>query len=79
MDHSALALLIPILALATGFVVVLKLPSKLFTPRADPRIAALEVELHRLRQELADAHERLDFAERLLAQAHDSRRLEPGG
>jgi hypothetical protein len=29
-----------------------------------------------LRQELAEAHERLDFAERLLAQVSQARRLE---
>jgi hypothetical protein len=51
--------------------------------QADPdaemeaRVEALELEVSSLRQELAEAQERLDFAERLLAQASESRRLEP--
>jgi hypothetical protein len=41
----------------------------------EARVEALELEVSSLRQELAEAHERLDFAERLLAQAPESRRL----
>lgn len=40
------------------------------------RLEAIEAELSDQRRELADAHERLDFAERLLAQAAEERRLQ---
>jgi hypothetical protein len=42
----------------------------------EARVEALELEVSSLRQELAEAHERLDFAERLLAQVSEARRLE---
>ena len=38
---------------------------------------ALEGEVDTLRQELAEAHERLDFAERVLAQQAATRRVDP--
>lgn len=41
------------------------------------RIEALEDELTRLRKELSEAQERLDFTERMLAQRPDQRRVEP--
>ena len=41
----------------------------------EERVEALELEVGSLRQELAEAQERLDFAERLLAQASETRRL----
>jgi anti-sigma-K factor RskA len=41
------------------------------------RLDALDAEVGRLRQELSDAQERLDFAERLLAQRPDPRRVGP--
>jgi hypothetical protein len=41
------------------------------------RLDVLESEMGSLRQELSEAQERLDFAERLLAQAADSRRVGP--
>jgi hypothetical protein len=40
---------------------------------------ALEGEVDTLRQELAEAHERLDFAERVLSQKADARRVDPQG
>jgi Spy/CpxP family protein refolding chaperone len=43
------------------------------------RMEALEDELTRLRQELSEAQERLDFTERMLAQRPDPRRVEPRG
>jgi hypothetical protein len=43
-----------------------------------PRLEALEFEVSDLRQELSEAQERLDFTERVLAQAQESRRVEPG-
>ncbi len=36
----------------------------------------MEQELTSVRQELAEAHERLDFAERLLAKGPDGKRVE---
>ncbi|HEX6617199.1 MAG TPA: hypothetical protein VF046_12920 [Gemmatimonadales bacterium] len=50
------------------------------TPRAlpaDDRLAALEDDMSELRRELAEAQERLDFAERVLAQPPDTRRVGP--
>lgn len=38
-------------------------------------LEALEGEMHRLRQELSETQERLDFAERVLAQRPDPRRV----
>jgi hypothetical protein len=41
------------------------------------RLEALEAEMGDLRRELGEAQERLDFAERVLAQAPDARRVGP--
>jgi hypothetical protein len=41
------------------------------------RLEALEVEMTDMRRELSEAQERLDFAERLLAQGREARRVEP--
>jgi hypothetical protein len=41
----------------------------------EARLDALELEMTNLRQELAEAQERLDFAERVLAQQPETRRL----
>lgn len=40
------------------------------------RLDSLEFEVGNLRRELSEAQERLDFAERLLAQGQESRRLD---
>jgi hypothetical protein len=40
-------------------------------------VEALEIEVGKLRQELGETQERLDFAERVLAQAPESRRMGP--
>jgi len=40
-------------------------------------VAALDVELSALRRELTETQERLDFAERLLAQQREPRRVDP--
>jgi predicted outer membrane protein len=40
-------------------------------------LEALDIEASKLRQELSEARERLDFAERLLAQEAESRRMGP--
>jgi len=44
---------------------------------AEARFAALEAEVSRLRGELGETQERLDFTERLLAQGSESRRVGP--
>jgi hypothetical protein len=41
------------------------------------RLEALEAELSKLRQDLSETEERLDFAERLLAQGRETRRVGP--
>jgi hypothetical protein len=41
------------------------------------RLEALEGEVGKLRQELSETQERLDFAERLLAQVREPRRMGP--
>jgi hypothetical protein len=41
------------------------------------QLEALDVNVSRLRQELSEMHERLDFAERLLAQRPETRRMGP--
>jgi len=43
----------------------------------ETRFEALEGEVGTLRQELSEAQERLDFAERLLAQGPEARRVGP--
>jgi hypothetical protein len=40
-------------------------------------LEALEAEVTKLRMELGDAQERLDFTERMLAQGSESRRVDP--
>jgi len=42
-----------------------------------PRLEGLEAEVSNLRQELTEAQERLDFAERLLARGAEARRVDP--
>jgi hypothetical protein len=41
------------------------------------RLESLEAELSRLRQELVETQERLDFTERMLAQGSEKRRVGP--
>jgi hypothetical protein len=41
------------------------------------RLESLEADVSKLRQELGEAHERLDFAERMLAQGKDKPRVGP--
>ena len=72
MDPRTLGLLIPILALLTGLIVVLKMPRRAFLKDPEPdtgndeRIQMLEDEVSQLRQQLAATDERLRFAEQLL-------------
>jgi len=81
MDPNSLAPLIPVAAiLAWGAIKIAKIKAQGRAGAADPdanaRLQAVETELGTLRQELGEVHERLDFAERLLAQ-HTPTRLEP--
>lgn len=81
MGPDSLAPLIPVAAiLVWGAVKIAKIRAQGRTGGADPeaaaRLEALESELGTLRQELGEVHERLDFAERLLAQ-HAPTRINP--
>jgi|GEM_PF-3858759 hypothetical protein len=71
MEPAVLALLIPVLALATKFVHALKRPRDSYASNSRDVIApgdsALADEVAILRHELADTRDRLDFMERLLA------------
>ena len=76
-----LAPLIPIAAiLVWGGIKIASIRAKARVGAVDPeaaaRLEAMETELGTLRQELGEVHERLDFAERLLAQ-HAPTRLNP--
>lgn len=84
MDPGTLALLIPVLALATGLVTAIKRPARPSRRHRDeePDDAgrrALEEEVDALRLQLADQQTRLDFVERLLAQPKDAARLPESG
>jgi hypothetical protein len=74
--EGILALMIPVLALATGFVAVLKKPSGRRQASVDaPQTVALIDEVAQLREELARVNERLDFTERLLMGSTPAARL----
>jgi hypothetical protein len=51
--------------------------SRLDAPDTPEALGALEDEMSRLRQDLSETQERLDFAERMLAQKPDARRMGP--
>ena len=73
MGPDTLAPLIPVAAILAWCVVkIAKIKAQSRTAGADPdaagRLQALEQEVGALRQDLVEAQERLDFAERVLAQ-----------
>jgi hypothetical protein len=73
MDPGSVGVFIPIAAiLAWGAVKIAKIQAAAHTAGSEPellrRLEAVENELGAVRQELMEAQERLDFAERLLAQ-----------
>jgi hypothetical protein len=75
MDPGSIGALIPVAAiLMFGAVKIAKIQAQArggrtgADPEATARLEALEAELGTLRQELGEVYERLDFAERLLAQ-----------
>ena len=80
MDPSFLGPLVPIAAIiAFAAVKIVKLrasaaPASL-SADVTARLEALEQRVDGLQQELSETHERLDFAERLLSQARDERRI----
>ncbi|MEP6689368.1 MAG: hypothetical protein ABJC36_13540 [Gemmatimonadales bacterium] len=81
MDPGSLGALVPVAAiLVYGAVKITGIQAKARAGNADPQSAArlesMEAELGTLRQELGEVHERLDFAERLLAQ-HTPTRIDP--
>jgi hypothetical protein len=81
MDPNTLAPLIPVAAIVAWCAVkIAKIKAQSRAAGADPeaagRLQALEQEVGALRQEIVEAQERLDFAERVLAQ-HPPDRLEP--
>ena len=51
--------------------------TRLDSPDTPDALNALEDEMSRLRQDLSETQERLDFAERMLAQKPDARRMGP--
>lgn len=80
MDPAFLAPLIPIAAIiAFAAVKIVKLrtgsPDALSADAA-ARLEALEHKVEGMQQELSETHERLDFAERLLSQARETRRID---
>ncbi len=79
MDPAILGPLVPIAAIiAYAAVKIARLrapaPASL-PPDVTARLEALEQRVDGLDQELAETHERLDFAERLLSQAREERRI----
>jgi hypothetical protein len=83
MNPEALVLLIPISAIImTGLVKLARIWSAGQQGQGGPevrqlegRLEAVEQELTGLHHELSEAQERLDFAERLLAQGRETKRL----
>ncbi len=90
MDRHALAMLIPILALAIPVVAIVfsglhklaklrleetRIRAGALPGGAESELAALRDEVEGLRQELGEVQERVDFAERLLTRAGETERL----
>jgi hypothetical protein len=82
MDPGVLGPLIPIVAiLAYASVKVARIwapaRTQIQDPQTEARLAALEDEVATLRRQLEEAHEQLDFTERLLAKQHTDRLSPP--
>ena len=77
MDPALLAPLVPITAIIAFAAVKIARMRLTAAGPADvtARLDAVEQRLEGVQQELAEAHERLDFAERLLTKAGEERRL----
>ena len=80
MDPAFLGPLVPIAAIiAFAAVKIVRLRATLpgsASPEVTARLEALERSVHDVQQELAETQERLDFAERLLSQAREDRRID---
>jgi len=79
MDTGVIGASIPVVAIVA--VAAVKI-ARVFAARPDasppdvtPRLEALEQTVQTLQQELAEAQERLDFAERLLTKAREEHRI----
>jgi hypothetical protein len=81
MDPGSVGVFIPIAAiLAWGAVRIATIQAeqkKGGDPGTAERLHLLEGEVGTMRQELSETQERLDFAERLLAQQHPPDRIDP--
>ncbi len=79
MDPAFLGPLVPIAAIiAFAAVKIARLRATLpgsASPEVTARLEAVERSLQDVQQELAETQERLDFAERLLSQAREDRRI----
>jgi hypothetical protein len=76
--HAALALAFGWWAVRMGGQLqARKLAGQPLAGEVEDRLAALENETSDLRRELSEAQERLDFAERVLAQSAEQRRVGP--
>jgi hypothetical protein len=82
MDSGSVGVFIPIAAiLAWGAVKIVTIQTqakRMSDPQMSDRLQSLENEVGSLRQELGEAQERIDFAERLLAQQRPPDRLDQG-
>ena len=82
-EYLAATVVIVVAAIAAwGVVRIAKIRIQSYAA-ADPdtaaRLQTLEQEVAMLRQEVGETHERLDFAERVLAKRPETRRLSPEG
>ncbi len=78
MNPEALVLFIPIAAIImTGLVKIARIrgPGQEGQKQLVARVEAVEQELAGLHHELSETQERLDFAERVLAQGRETKRL----
>jgi hypothetical protein len=71
--HATLALLLGLWAQRLRG----RAPADQEQPDLQAGLESLEFEVGRMREELSEAQERLDFAERVLAKGTESRRLDP--
>jgi hypothetical protein len=89
MDRHALVLFIPIIVMGfTGLIafsftplgraLARRLGGQAASPELEERVTQLEADLETVRHELAESHERIDFAERALAQVREQRQLPSG-
>jgi len=82
MDSGSVGVFIPIAAiLAWGAVKIATIQAqakRTSDPQMTDRLQSLENEVGSLRQELGEAQERIDFAERLLSQQRPPDRLDQG-